>query len=500
MAVSALRGFKRCRPEDVGLDSAALEEHRERQSEHLKRNIYKGRAECVIVGDKLAYLDCCGKADVEMGITAITLLLLVERGLVRLDDDVGKFIPSFYDAKVLRKGSRVGATEPLRRHITIRHLLCHTAGLSYGPHREDRQSRQFAHDKAHLKDEKAYEAFVRAVDSGKIGTLAAFCDELIKIPLRFQPGEQYRYSFSMDVIARVAEVASGMQFDVLVRKSVLEPLGMRNTFFFVGKKHLSTLSGHYRGSMKRGDEKFRIKRFDGRSAEDSAWSTESRRGAKVLLSGGGIMASCTGGLVSCLQDTAAFAYMLAHGGCSIVSGKRLLQKSTYAMLLHDWLTPPAVVPRLGKPMPGWGDAATGWTPVSHVQDGGKTLFFGGWTTSWRISERPPTMTPSGELLPAKPMIVVCLNNTFWDKWYTLGKKFHWDNDKDELEQVVPKSCQQFKDAAKKAVALRKRLALRREAKRRSSGAKQAAHLRQRSRVRPGCAGHGASLKRRRSDS
>merc|ERR1719506_2372843 len=135
-------------------------------------------------------------------ITAFGLLALWEEGQLGLDDPVAKYIPEFAHMKVLSK--RRGLTKGIRltdarRLITLRHLVTHTSGLGYGPARNDRTQRipRFRNPVW-----KQYKPFVERVDSGEIPNLEAYCQELAKQPLQFEPGERWEYSFGMEVIGR----------------------------------------------------------------------------------------------------------------------------------------------------------------------------------------------------------------------------------------------------------------------------------------------------------
>jgi len=152
-------------------------------------------------------------------VTSIAVLLLFEAGHFALDDPIERFIPKLGSRRVLRRDpSSIDDTDPAAGSITIRHLLTHTSGLSYG-----------------LFDPgtvlyKAYQA--RKVLS-PMNTLEAMTDVIADLPLSFHPGTAWQYSVATDVLARLVEVVSGQPFDGFIKARILDPLGMVDTGFVV---------------------------------------------------------------------------------------------------------------------------------------------------------------------------------------------------------------------------------------------------------------------------
>lgn len=397
---------------EVGLCPRSLEDHRLRCRWQASQGILAGVAECVLAGNRVAYLDLMGSADVENGtpmrpstlfrcfsmtkpVTAVALMTLVEAKRVGMDDPVARYIPSFQATKVVRPefaedrdvtGESHERLEPLHQQITLRHLLTHTSGLAYGPDRVSPAEPLKAGNAA----EFSYKALVKAVDKGKIKNLREFCDALAALPLRFQPGSQWMYSHGVDVIGRVIEVVSGKPLDAFLREDVFQPLGMTRTTFFVGCDRARDLAAMYLAEKEEalaGEGPLaRLRRCDGALPEESRWC--ERRGR--ILAGGGLMGSCSGGLVSCLRDMALFVGTLANAGKS-PSGRRLLQPATVRSLWRDWLALRSVVGHsMGRrrPLKGWEQGSTiGWNPLGHIRKKDSCLFMGGWTTSWAIYPR-----------------------------------------------------------------------------------------------------------------
>jgi len=155
-------------------------------------------------------------------VTSVAAMMLFEEGRFGLDDPLASYIPAFADAQVLaRDATGSGDVVPARSPITIRQLLSHSAGLSYG----------FL--EPHLPIDQAYIA--GGVTPGQAAelTLEELCERLGALPLAFQPGTAWRYSFATDVVARLVEVLSGQRFDAFLRARLFEPLGMVDTDFCV---------------------------------------------------------------------------------------------------------------------------------------------------------------------------------------------------------------------------------------------------------------------------
>jgi CubicO group peptidase (beta-lactamase class C family) len=152
-------------------------------------------------------------------ITSVAAMILWEEGGFELNDPVSKFIPSFADVRVFTGGTDVRpATVPAAEPVRVWHLLTHTSGLTYGFMRSSPVDAIYR--------ARGYEwAWPPGTD------LAAACDAWADIPLLFQPGSEWNYSVSTDVLGRVVEVVSGQRLDEFLASRVLGPLGMTDTAF-----------------------------------------------------------------------------------------------------------------------------------------------------------------------------------------------------------------------------------------------------------------------------
>merc|ERR1719356_787608 len=129
--------------------------------------------------------------------------------MVCLEDPVAKFIPAFRDVVVSDK------QRPLARQVLVRDLLAHTSGVGFGP------GFGYAPENDY---EQTYLDLVSRVDRGEIRSLQAWCDEVAKLPLRFQPGKDWGYGYSSDILGRVVEVVSKKPLDVFLKHEVIDPL------------------------------------------------------------------------------------------------------------------------------------------------------------------------------------------------------------------------------------------------------------------------------------
>eukprot|EP00446_Apocalathium_sp_SHHI-4_P033404 CAMPEP_0177230318 /NCGR_PEP_ID=MMETSP0367-20130122/42161_1 /TAXON_ID=447022 ORGANISM="Scrippsiella hangoei-like, Strain SHHI-4" /NCGR_SAMPLE_ID=MMETSP0367 /ASSEMBLY_ACC=CAM_ASM_000362 /LENGTH=442 /DNA_ID=CAMNT_0018680761 /DNA_START=87 /DNA_END=1413 /DNA_ORIENTATION=+ len=317
----------------------------------VRKGIVAGIAGTAIYKGKTIYRRAFGLADLERRtpfrhdticriycsskpVIGFAAMMMCEQGSLDLDAPVHKYIPSFKKLKVqaLEAGA---APVAAKKTMTVRHLLLHTGGLGYGA--------DFGFPPE--EKQKRYEGVVEGVEIGKIQSLAAFVDEVAKVPLYFQPGERYEYSYSTDILGRVLEVASGQTLDKLLKEKIFAPLGMKDTSFFVPAQGLSRLAGIYGNATTwehLHERKPRAKkiasgpgllRIDGTKPEESHWA---QRRVKVYA-GGGSIGHCRGGLVSTAADTEAWVRMLLAGGMS-PSGDRLVSKQTLAELERNQLT------------------------------------------------------------------------------------------------------------------------------------------------------------------
>ena len=244
-------------------------------------------------------------------ITSVALMQLFEQGLFQLADPVGKFLPEFKNPKVFVSGSYPHfMTRPADREISIRDLLTHTAGLTYGFHYR-------------TNIDHAY----RKVWSGPRGDnsdfsfppldLENFSQSIASLPLEFSPGDKWNYSVATDICGRLIEVLSGMTLDDYFTKYIFKPLKMKDTGFYVPKNKIKRFAACYERTPK---EYLRL--------QDTGDSKSGYSSSPLHLSGGG-------GLVSTTEDYYNFCQMLLNGGT--FEGKRLLSRKTIELMTSNHL-------------------------------------------------------------------------------------------------------------------------------------------------------------------
>jgi CubicO group peptidase (beta-lactamase class C family) len=317
-------------PDHVGLDSAALAEIDAALQSYVSEGKLAGIVVLIAREGQVAHAGVYGQMDLETGqamrrdalfriysmtkpITGVALMTLFDEGLFQLDDPVGKYLSGFDNVKVfVGKDGDTIKLEALKRPVTIRDLMSHTAGLAYG---------LFP-----LNPVDAMYTEAKLLDRTK--SLDSMLERLLKLPLAAQPGEKWMYSIAVDVQGKLIEALSGKTLDEFFAERVFEPLSMHDTVFFVPPEKLDRLTVNY------GKKDGRLSQVDG--------STTSQFATKpVLLSGGG-------GLVSTADDYLRFAQMMLNRG--ELDGARILRPETVDLMTRNHLADKLVPIALG-PLP-----------------------------------------------------------------------------------------------------------------------------------------------------
>ncbi|HYD44118.1 MAG TPA: serine hydrolase domain-containing protein, partial [Phenylobacterium sp.] len=165
-------------------------------------------------------------------ITSVAIMMLVEEGLVALDDPVAKFIPEWANLGVfVAGGPQLFQTRPVARPMQVIDLLRHTSGLTYGF--QNRGNLDAAYRRAAIADHPGTR------------TLAETMTELARMPLEFSPGEAWNYSISTDVLGYLVEVVSGMPLDRFFEERIFRPLRMVDTCFYLAPEKSARLANVY---------------------------------------------------------------------------------------------------------------------------------------------------------------------------------------------------------------------------------------------------------------
>lgn len=313
--------MKSVKPEKVGFSSERLGRINTVMQRYVDEQKAAGFVTLIARRGQVVHFEKCGMAEIETDkpmaldtifriysmtkpMTSVAVLMLMEEGLLRLDDPVARYIPAFKDVKVLDSNGTWGAqfVDPIRP-ITIHDLLTHTAGLSYGfePH--------------HYID-TLYTKLWEKLGKNPQLTLQNWIEEIAQIPLVYQPGTRYRYSVATDVLGYLVEVVAGLPFANFLQQRIFAPLGMPDTSFFVPQEKLARFAATY-GPNPQG----------GLSVVDAAQTSDYLR-AERRASGGG-------GLVSTTGDYLRFAQMLLNKG--ELDGVRLLGRKTVERMTTDSL-------------------------------------------------------------------------------------------------------------------------------------------------------------------
>lgn len=319
------------RPEVVGLSSTRLETiDTFVQRKYLDTGRLPGALTLVYRRGEVAHFSAIGMADVERKkpvkedtifriysmtkpVTSIAFMMMVEQGLVALDDPVHKYIPAWKDLGVFAGGfMQTFRTKRCERPMLIIDLLRHTSGLTYG-----------------FQESTNVDAAYRKLKIGEIeksGTLDSMVEQLAKLPLEFSPGTAWNYSVSTDILGYLVEKISGQKFEDYLRARIFKPLGMVDTDFHVHPGKEARLAACYvpaKGGMDLQD--------------DPAKSPYLQ--PPGFVSGGG-------GLVSTASDYLKFCRMLINGGS--LDGVQIVSPKTIELMTMNHLPDGKDLPALSR--------------------------------------------------------------------------------------------------------------------------------------------------------
>jgi CubicO group peptidase (beta-lactamase class C family) len=326
---------------DKGYDFGAVHAA---MSRYVDANLVAGVSSAVLVGRELVDLNCVGWADKEQGIamrrdhlfrafsntklvTSCAALLLFEEGRFKLDDPIEQFIPQLGNRRVLKVGATaLDDTELASGPITIRHLLSHSSGLSYG----------FLDPGTTI-----FKAYNESKVNNPATSLADMMDTLADLPLVFHPGTGWEYSVALDVTSRLVEIVSGERFDAFIRSRIFDPLGMADTGFVVPEERRHRLAAYYAGEDLTDPMK------PGLTRADAALYPAAYLRPFPRLSGGGLCVDdglAGGGLVTSLPDMIALLRSL------LPNGPTLLKRETIALMMTNQLPSGVCIqfPGIGK--------------------------------------------------------------------------------------------------------------------------------------------------------
>ena len=318
--IEATAALQVAAPEEVGMDSARLDRVTQIMQSFVDDGQLAGVVTMAARDNKIVHFESVGYRDKESGapmtndalfriysmtkpITGVAMMILYEEGKFKLSDPVEKYIPEFTNLQVAAGEDADGniITEAPDHKMTIRELMSHTGGLSYGLFSQSRV------------DDMYNDANVLDNDS----TLQDMIDKLSVIPLRQQPGSMWHYSVSVDVQGYLVEKLAGQRFGDFLEERIFEPLGMTDTDFYVPEEKASRLAQVYGYGP------------DGELVAQEGFGGSNNYLVEQEFESGG------GGLVSSTMDYMRFSQMVLNGG--ELDGVRILAPLTVDLMHRNQL-------------------------------------------------------------------------------------------------------------------------------------------------------------------
>ena len=311
-------------PESVGLSSQRLARLTRAMQAYVDQGKLAGMITAIARRGHVAHMCKYGMMDIEAGkpmqfdtlfriysmtkpITSVAVMMLYEEGRFHLSDPVSRFIPGFADVRVFERKTDSGIElADLAREITIRDLLTHTAGLSYG------------FDEDSYVDSLYQKHILEPSRQDPDCTLEQMANEFVRLPLAHQPGTTWHYSMATDVLGYLVQVVAGVHFEDYLQERVLQPLGMVDTSFAVPPEKLARFAATY-GPAKEG----------GLALVDAPATSRFARPTRCPSGGGG--------LISTVNDYMRFAQMLLDQGR--YEGGRLLSRKSVELMTANHIAP-----------------------------------------------------------------------------------------------------------------------------------------------------------------
>ena len=343
--------LEKVHPSTVGMCEDRLERVTQWLEEQVSGERLAGASVMIGRQGKISYLQTAGYADKEIAkpfiqdsvvrifsmskpITSVAAMMLYEQGCFQLDDPVARYIPEFATTPVWRGGdASLDETEAQTSPMLVKHLLSHTSGLTYG-----------------FMQSNVVDAEYRTQDIEFISykdSLADVVNRLAKIPLISQPGSQWNYSVSTDVLGRLVEVWSGMRLADFLQQRIFTPLQMHDTDFQVkaeNQNRFSALYGPANGvdMSSVGKAGLDLAKVEQRGLTLQEGSGKSRYFKTTTSDSGG------GGLVGSIGDYGRFCQMLLNGG--ELDGARLLSPTTVRFMRTNQLPNDCDMAAMGQPV------------------------------------------------------------------------------------------------------------------------------------------------------
>lgn len=321
----AVPALERGSPEELGFSAERLGRLEAALAGYAEQGRIAGSVTLVARHGQVAYLGAFGHRDIESSdamseddifriasqskaVVSVAVMMLAERGALLIQDPVGKYLPAFEHTNVAapREGGGYDIV-PAARPVTVRDLLTHTSGFGYG-------TGGAADDRWEAAGMQGWYLVDR---DGSIQDIAA---RIAELPAAAQPGERWIYGYNTDILGALVEQVSGQPLDRFLSEQIFEPLGMRDTQFYLPASRHDRLATVY--SMR--DGKLERAPAPGGSVGQGAYVN----GPRSVFSGGA-------GLLSTARDYARFLQMLLNGG--ELDGRRLLGRKTVELMTVNHL-------------------------------------------------------------------------------------------------------------------------------------------------------------------
>lgn len=303
------------KPEAVGFSTARLARIDSFLRSYVKESKMPNAVTFIARHGKIVYNKTFGYRDIEKkillkkddifriasqtkAITSVALMTLFEENRFLLDDPISQFIPEFKNPQVvvaINEKDSTATTKPASREISIRDLLSHTSGIPYGNILYTKQK-------------------IPAINSLGNETIGAVVKRLAKLPLEHNPGEKFTYGLNTDVLGYLIEIISGMPLDKFLTARIFDPLGMKDSYFYLPKNKVERLVTLYSKDSLTGPL------YYSKSVDNQ---TYPYAGAQKYFSGGA-------GLVGTIENYAKFCQMLLNGGT--FNGKKILGRKTIDLM------------------------------------------------------------------------------------------------------------------------------------------------------------------------
>ncbi|MGV8963396.1 MAG: serine hydrolase domain-containing protein [Candidatus Saccharimonadaceae bacterium] len=378
-------------------------------NKHIEAGHIPGATALIIKNGKVVYNKAFGYADVQAkktmqtdnifriasqskAITSLAVMMLWEDGKFLLDDPISKYIPAFKNPKVLlsynaKDGSYT--TKPANREITIRDLLRHTSGIAYP---------------AVFSDPTMWSIYEKADVPSGIGTTKSTVREkmelLATLPLQHNPGERFTYGLNTDLLGYLIEIWSREPLDTFMKKNVLTPLEMNDTYFHIPENEQNRLVSLYETTPDNKLMKVSHPIYEGVNSE-----FPKMQGS--YLSGGA-------GLSSTTTDMAKFYSLYLNKG--VYKGKRLISRKTVEMMLTNQLGNQVVISPLPSQPENFQFTLGGFSVVTEKNAYLSPQSIGtfGWGGAFNTH---------GWADPKEGIIALLFTQEYLSPWYSIGEEF-----------------------------------------------------------------------------